>query len=208
MIRDLFVPREIKKRYVVKPISVRDFLIAFEIKAFKSLDPDIVKIFNEIYHDSYRTTVDLLHIFGGRGTGKSLLCELIVVYDALRHVFVKDARNYTICILSDTFRNQLAEDIKSCLKEFGISSLVKVNVVTLQQQVLGSEIDCFICDGAHSNLRLQDLVFDNFVRHLVRSPYDVVHGITTYEAGCEESGVTIDNRRMNVYLKERECVGY
>jgi len=208
MIRDLFVPREIKRRYVVKPISVRDFLIAFEIKAFKSLDPDIVKIFNEIYHDSYRTTVDLLHISGGRGTGKSLLCELIVIYDALRHVFVKDARNYTICILSDTFRNQLAEDIKSCLKEFGISSLVKVNVVTLQQQVLGSEIDCFICDGAHLNLRLQGLMFDKFVRRLVRSPYDVVHGITTYETPCEESGVAIANRRMNVYLKERECADY
>ena len=209
MIRDLFVPRNIKKKYSRRPMSVNKFIKTFEECFNLKLDKDFKAIFKEIYKNSYTTTKQLIHIFGIRDSGRTTLCKMILIYDAIRNscLFYPGGK-FPIWVIADTMKNYITDDLKNHMNYFLPSCYVAVKTVTSynMNELLGVRSGSYVDDGSNCSNEVKTLTFDKFIRSVESEDDFISHYIITYDAHSAETYVNsiyTDNMRMKIYLKDR-----
>lgn len=149
MIRDLFVPREIKRQFARRPMSPGAFIKNFaKMTGVGKVNLNVAREFRKIYRNSYLSETRPIFIFGDCGSGKSFMCEMIALYDAMHYACLKERkRQFNIVVLSSTHQNFLAENLRNLLRKF--SNDVNVIVVTdsTNQMLVGRRnVDCIIED--------------------------------------------------------------
>ena len=214
MIRDIFVPFKTKKLFSRRPPSPAKFIRIFEDVAGIKIDKDIRRAFKRVFPNSYTSPRRVVHIFGGRCSGKTTLCEMIVLYDALKNSCTRyPGGQFEICTLANTLgNNTLFQQLKAHVWRMISSIYVHVYGVTpgTSSDMRGMNSGSFADDGAFMEpygsdvIQLKFMAFDKFMGNQ-SSYHGLPHYVVTCETGCylEKTFIEQDNTRIKIYLQNR-----
>ena len=207
MIRDIFVPRKIKKQYSRKPMSTNKFIKEFEDCFEIKVDKDIAAAFKQLYKDSYRTTKQLVHVFGVRNSGRTTLCNMILIYDAVRNSCLHyPGGQFPLWIISDTVKNYSSDILNKNIHNFLSSCCVDVKTVTSyhKNELFGERSGSYLDDLSSAGSDVKTLTFDKFLRAIESEGDFISHYVIVYDAPpVSETFCETDHLRMKIYLKNR-----
>ena len=208
MFRDIWVAKSVKKYYESKPMSIRRFIRLFEKRTEIKIAKDLRKILFRLYPDSYTTAYNFIDVYGVRGTGKTLLVQLITAYDLLRASCYKpflDCRP-TACVMSGLTPKKDAEILQRFLKIF---SEIKPNVVGVNENnyrnIAGMKPLVFINDNSLVSEQLAEEMKSRFAFSVVRDPLHLSHYLNTTDSYMNTNGYQNNlNGRVKMFVTENK----
>ena len=208
MIRDIFVSKEIKNLYEKKPLSIKEFIKLFQKSTGIKIWKNIKKVLIKMYPTSYTTKSNpFVWIYGGRFTGKSLLSELISLYDSLKYVCLKNKEKVCVCVLSEYLQNFLFNSMKQHYTHIEMSDFVSFIVITknTKSELHGRNVYGVIDDNRNAlDSQLQFIATSKFLEGTRVTPYSMFHYIITQNSG-DRIKTTIESEtiRYKIFLKDK-----
>ena len=208
MIRDWFVSKEIKDLYEKKPLSIKKFMKLFQKSTGIKLWEDIKKVLIKMYPTSYTTKSNpFVWIYGGRSTGKSLLSELISLYDSLKYICLKNKEKICVCVLSEYSRNFLFDNMRQHYGHIETSDFVSFITITKNTRfdLHGKNIYGIIDDNRNAlDSQLQFVATSKFLEGTRTTPYAAFHYIITQDASEHlKPHIESETIRYKIFLKDK-----
>jgi len=185
MLKDVLVAKSVKKYYESKPMSIRRFIRLFEKRTESKIAKDLRKILFRLYPDSYTTAYNFIDVYGLRGTGKTLLVQLITAYDLLRASCYQPFLNCrpTACVMSGLTPKKDAEMLQRFLKTFHEIKPMVVGVnESNYRNVAGMKPLVFINDGGSVSEQVTQEMKSRFAFSVIRDPLHLSHYLNTIDS--------------------------
>ena len=209
MIRDLFVSKDVKDLYKQKPISITKFIKLFEKNTGIKVYKDIKYVLKKMYYTSYGIDQrSFVCICGSDHSGKSLLSELITLYDVLRYKCLKHKSKIRIAILSHYPKNSLYQDLAShdpfILKDNDVS--ISVITESTEHVLFGHDVSAVVDDNITAiDSHLEFIATSKFLDTVKTMPIGMFHYISTMRiAQSDKTKIERETIRFKIYLKDRK----